>query len=184
MEAAPTQPDHPSSSFGQLWHRVPATYFLLILVLCGIFRDTAFPFSNFPMYSALGKKAAYVYVTDGKDQPLGILTQFAERSSNVSKAFRTNLDKVAKENGRKRKNAIPADYEAAGRLTLARLEFEGRARRPEVPRTDELKLWYVEISRDKKTLKEKPTFAGSIRADEVEKLAAKSSKEEGDADVD
>jgi hypothetical protein len=174
MEATATPSRQPAQVLARAWKRLPGKYFLLILLLCAFFKDSAFPFSNFPMYSKLSKRAEYVYVTDGSGKELSLDRQFAERAANISKAFRTNLNKVTKQNGRKRKTATPEDFEAAGRLTLAHLEFEGRTRRPEVERTAELKLFHVEITRRKKELVEKTTPAGSVRADEVPALAGNS----------
>lgn len=154
----------------KFWRWLPARYFWLLLILCAYFQDRAFPFSHFPMYSSLSKRAVYVYVTDEKDQPLAIHPLFAERAANLSKAFRSNLGKVAKQNGRDRKNATDTDYEEAGRQTLAYLELKGRASKPELTRPAGLKLWYVEITRDENHLVETPRFAGSIRSDEVETL--------------
>lgn len=184
MEAPPNESPTRASGFWRVWDLVPAKFFIVMLALCAYFGDRAYPFSNFPMYSTLGKKAAYVYVTDATDQPIALAKEFAQRTSNLSKALNTNLKKVTKSHGRKRKEATPEDFIEAGRICLARLESEGRARRPEVPRRDELRLWYVEISRDKREIKEKKIFAGSVRADEVKALAPSSRDEAEDEDVD
>lgn len=166
----------------RFWKRLPAKYFLLVLLLCAYFKDTTYPFSDFPMYSRLDDVATYVYVTSGNDEPLALDKHFAQRSSNLSKSFRNNLNKKVKARRGKRKDATPQEIQDSGREALAHLEYEGRARRPEVPRQEVLKLWYVEILRDGNSLREDPVFAGSVTAAEVEQLAGKKGDDKEDSD--
>lgn len=55
-----------------------------------------FPFSNFPMYSALADESFYYVVTDSAGNILPYATVFRFRASHASKAYRSEVRKLQK----------------------------------------------------------------------------------------
>ena len=68
-----------------------------VVVLCLIFGEN-YPFSNFPMYSALSSRAELVYVTNAAGEPLEMQPVFGFETWSARKMLKTETRKLEKQN--------------------------------------------------------------------------------------
>lgn len=85
-----------------------------------------FPFSNFPMYSALDDESFYYVVTDAQGEILPYATVFRFRASHTSKAFRSEFRKL-KKSGLSAEEGKDRAAEKTLQFLLERAEPERRA---------------------------------------------------------
>ncbi len=100
--------------------RFPLKTFCLVLILCSLVKDN-YPFSHFPMYDEFPDHTFYVFVKDGRGQPIALEEVTGKRTANFKKPYDKELNRIrAKLDKRKRELSV-AEREPAGRRALENL---------------------------------------------------------------
>lgn len=115
-----TEPTVPSRRT-PVWQYPPLLAAGLALALVAI--GEAYPFSHFPMYSAIESSADMLLVTNEKDEVLPLSRLFHSGSAQLKKRFEKELQTRA--GTREYEKADPAKLQAAGEAFLSKL-WEGR----------------------------------------------------------
>ncbi len=99
---------------------LPLRTFCVVLLLCGVVKDN-FPFSHFPMYDSFPDHTFYIYVVDGKGEPVPLETVTGTRTANFKKPYDKELNKVRKTLDKRKRELTAAEREPAGRRALENL---------------------------------------------------------------
>lgn len=130
-----------------LWGRIPLKLCLATVLLCGWLQEW-YPFSHFPMYSSLGDRTRYFYVTDEGDRPIPLADAFGVRAAFFKKLMEERQRSLWDEASRRL--GSEADEEAwlevereAGEWALEYIRERADA---EMTGAERLILWRVDIA--------------------------------------
>ena len=82
-----------ASAILSILKKLPLKVMLVVTILCLLIREN-FPFSNFPMYGSFSDYSYYVYLSDGRDQPVPVEGITGIRTSRLQKIFGGKLEEV------------------------------------------------------------------------------------------
>ena len=143
--------ESPQSGVIRIWQAVPLKLVIVLVVLSLCLKNPDgraeyYPFSNYPMYSQFDGEDYFLYLADQDGQPLPSKETFRITTPKVKKRFKSELGKVAKQLGVKKREVDGVELEAVGVTTL--LTLNNRVQdHPRVIGLTELQLIYVDLRR-------------------------------------
>ncbi len=100
----------------------PLTVLISLVVVCLTIKESAYPFSNFPMYSDPSSDQDLYYLAQvneaGKREPMSLHHLAKLRSAKFGKIYKSYRDQYCEENNMKRSALTAADEEVIGDKTL------------------------------------------------------------------
>jgi hypothetical protein len=108
--------------------RTRCKWLLVMTVLCLALREN-YPFSNFPMYSSFSQRTYYLYLTNGRGEPIKT-RQFGLSSSALKKIFDRARRKELEHFEKSGSARVPLAEEAAAQSLLRYLDGLVAARPP------------------------------------------------------
>jgi hypothetical protein len=134
-----------------LWRRIvfhPLMVLPLFILLTQELRESAYPFSNFPMYSNPADWDDYIYLTDGQDRPIGVQPHTGVSTAKLGKIFNHSLKAHGLRQSAQKRNAPPDIEAAVGREVLAKARGWAEGRRRPLPEPTRLYRVIVERQPD------------------------------------
>lgn len=100
--------------------RFPVKTFVVILAACWIAKDN-YPFSHFPMYDKFPDHTFYIFLKDGKGEPVPLQTVTGTRTASFKKPYDKELNKIRKQLKKSKKDLTVAERAPAALRSLKTL---------------------------------------------------------------
>jgi hypothetical protein len=134
-----------------LWRRIvfhPLMALPVFIFITQRLGETAYPFSNFPMYSNPADWDDYIYLTDGEDRPIGVQPHAGVSTAKLGKLFNRLMKDHGLRQSAQKRNAPPDVEAVVGRKVLAKAREWAEGRRRPLPEPTRLYRVIVELQPD------------------------------------
>jgi hypothetical protein len=140
-------------------------YLSVILALMLVAIGDQFPFSPFPMYAKVDRRAEVFYVTNERDEVVPTSPIFGTSSAQLKKQFEQYLEGIAKTRDYER--ASEPQLAAAGDRMLDYLFAKLRAHKVARLKSTRLKIWLLSINAESGTFQKSRRVVGERALPEV-----------------